>query len=163
MSKNIKNLQGLLAKLRREPHWVILAGSGLLLGLVSGGTSVSDTSGLLTLAARLAIALLIVLGLLYLCTRILQGTQEWLPAARQRKITLLETHSLGPRRALYLVRVGHQQFLLGATEHNLTLISEIIERTQQPASGMPTTNSEAIPIPFTTLLRQHLTNTHETQ
>lgn len=164
MSKPIKSPQELIAKLRREPHWA-LAGVGLFLAFVYGisGMSTPEAPGPLTLAARLAMALVVVLGLLYLGARILQGTRGWLPTARPRKITLQETLSLGPRRALYLVCVGNRQFLVGATEHNLTLISEITEETQQPAPAVTTSNAEALPVPFATLLTQHLTDIPKTR
>jgi flagellar protein FliO/FliZ len=62
------------------------------------------------LGTGLVIALL--LAFLWVLRRYVQGT----PAARaQRRVQILEAHSLGPRQRLVLVRVDGEDLLLGMT------------------------------------------------
>ncbi len=42
-----------------------------------------------------------------------------------RHITVIESTSLGPRRALYLVRVGERVLLLGASDATLSTLAEL--------------------------------------
>ena len=42
-----------------------------------------------------------------------------------RQVTLRETLHLSPRRAIHLVQVGEQTFLIGATDQAVTLISAV--------------------------------------
>lgn len=45
--------------------------------------------------------------------------------AHGRHITVLERTALGPRRALYLVRVGERVLLLGASDASLCTLAEL--------------------------------------
>lgn len=65
------------------------------------------------------------LGMLYLSLQALKRWKGWMPRSTTRQIMLRETLSLGPRRALHLVQVGEQQFLIAATDHQVTLISAV--------------------------------------
>ena len=55
-------------------------------------------------------------------------TRRLLPrlrAAGGRKISVLETAHIGPRRAVHLVQVGRRQFLLGSTREGIGMLSEV--------------------------------------
>lgn len=54
-----------------------------------------------------------------------------------RQLTLRETLHLSPRRAIHLVQVGDQVFLIGATDQAVTLISAVHPAAQPEFSSMP--------------------------
>jgi flagellar protein FliO/FliZ len=55
-----------------------------------------------------------------------------------RQMRLMESVRLSPKQALHLVSVGDQQFLIGATDQNVTLISQV-EVELEPAPAEVTT------------------------
>lgn len=59
-----------------------------------------------------------------------------------RHITVLERTALGPRRALYLVRVGERVLLLGASDASLCTLAEL---RPDELSTAPTTAPVAAP------------------
>jgi flagellar biosynthetic protein FliO len=71
----------------------------------------------------------IVLGLVFVAMRGLR----WLQRNRQQNVTggatinVLETTGLAPGRSLHLVVVGEKTLLLGATDHQITVLSELAD------------------------------------
>lgn len=81
------------------------------------------------IGGELALKLLLVIGLLYLALlglRWLQRGQRKL-AGHGAAIRVLETTSLASGRALHLVVVGEKTLLIGATDHQLSLLAELTE------------------------------------
>jgi flagellar biogenesis protein FliO len=82
----------------------------------------------LLVAAELGAKLILVIGLAYVVLaglRWLQGNRYKSPGASSATINVLETTGLGPGRALHLVVVGEKTLLIGATEHQLSLLTEL--------------------------------------
>jgi flagellar biosynthetic protein FliO len=44
-----------------------------------------------------------------------------------RRIHVVETVSLGPRKALHLVQIGHQQLLIGSTSEGITALADVTD------------------------------------
>ena len=74
-----------------------------------------------------ALLKLVVVLLLILVSAILarRWLQPGLHGKSVRQMRLLESVRLSPKQALHLVSIGDQQFLVGATDQNVTLISPV--------------------------------------
>lgn len=78
---------------------------------------------------ELALKLFLVLGLVYLA---LLGLR-WLQRGQRKLVTsgatirVLETAGLAPGRALHLIVVGEKTLLIGATDHQLSLLAELTD------------------------------------
>lgn len=74
-------------------------------------------------ALKLIGALIIILPLAYLATRLyalrLAGSR------RQRALRVVDAITLGPQRSIYLVEVGDRILVIAATQRHMTLLSEI--------------------------------------
>lgn len=137
-----------LALLQKRSSWPWLAaGLIFIVGLVLGNDHFSTQDSTTYLFGRTLMALTLTLGMLYLSLQALKRWKGWMPRSTARQIVLRETLSLGPRRALHLVQVGEQQFLIAATDHQVTLISAV-----PPTASAP--SDEALPISFAELLAQ---------
>jgi flagellar biosynthetic protein FliO len=109
-----------------------------------------DTSGIYadptSITVNVALRLLFVLAIIYLC----YAAYRWMQNRRviqqpKKRLSVVETVRLSPRQAVHIVRVGSQEFLVGATDQTMNLISEIenpettegemVEETQAPANG----------------------------
>ena len=44
---------------------------------------------------------------------------------RGKKIRVVETAYLGPRKAVHIVQIGNQQFLIGSTNENVTKLADV--------------------------------------
>lgn len=92
--------------------------------------------GLVDVVAKLAL----VLGLMYL---VLVGLR-WLQRGRRQSgagggttIRLLETVGLAPNRALHLINVGEKTLLIGATDYQVCLLTELPNVSAPPADDEP--------------------------
>jgi flagellar biosynthetic protein FliO len=60
-----------------------------------------------------------------------------------KKIRVLETTYLGPRKAVHLIQIGNQRLLIGSTNESITMLAHINEsmndilqqQENQPAEG----------------------------
>ncbi len=78
-------------------------------------------------------ALLLVLGLvffLYAMSR--RGFGSLLPGARSGQIRVVETRYLGPKKAVCLIEVRGQEFLLGVGSERVDLLSALGPKTPTP-------------------------------
>jgi flagellar biosynthetic protein FliO len=71
---------------------------------------------------KLVVVLLLILASAVFARRWLQ---PGIRAASVRKMRVMESVKLSPKQALHLVSVGDQQFLIGATDQSVTLISPV--------------------------------------
>lgn len=69
--------------------------------------------------------LVFVLGLVFLCFTTLKWWQTKRPGQLKKRLSVVETVTLNPRRAIHLIKVGSKEFLVGATDHSMNLISEV--------------------------------------
>lgn len=44
-----------------------------------------------------------------------------------KKIRIIETAHLGPRKAVHLLRIGNQQLLIGSTNESITMLADVTE------------------------------------
>ncbi len=102
------------------------------------------------------LALLLILGLLWILYRLYRRLEGRLPSlARPRRIQVVERASLGERRSLLLVSVGDEQFLLGATPQNLSLLARIdSDSIEEPSQAPQAVQSTAQIQPFQAVLEE---------
>jgi flagellar biosynthetic protein FliO len=101
----------------------VLAAAGVILYFAAGGDSSSDS--LAALAAQMLAKTALVLGLLFLT---LAGLKRWqTTGVRTRRLSVVETLRLSPRQSLHLVRVGERYLLIGASESQVSLLTEVTE------------------------------------
>lgn len=92
-------------------------------------SSPEDERPLWLSGGEFVLKLLVVIGLIYLA---LTGLR-WLQKNRQQVATggttvrVLETTGLAPGRSLYLVVVGEKTLLIGATDHHLSVLTELVD------------------------------------
>lgn len=103
-----------------------------------GNEAISTTTLFLNIFWKLGLVLL----LIYSAAIYLRRRQSGLHALRRKQIQVLETTHLSPHRALHLVKVGDQTYLIGATDHNIQLLSQVAEAQ----SHSPAETEEAIPL-----------------
>lgn len=86
----------------------------------------------------------VVIGLAYFTSRFLGHKMGQASVVGDNRI--LVTLALGPNRAVYIVEIAGKFFVLGVTEHNITLLEEITDSTrieklkQQPAAKTSASN-----------------------
>ena len=100
------------------------------------GSALSTFWTMLGIFWRLGLVLLIAYFSLYFLRR-WQG--NGLSRAR-KQLTVLESHHLSPRQAVYLIQVGEQTFFIGATDQSISLLSEVsltADETAASTAGLP--------------------------
>lgn len=114
--------------------------------------TVSTSALLLNVFLKLGLVLL----LIYSAAIYLRRRQNSGHPLSKKQIQVLETTHLSPHRALHLVQVGDHTYLIGATDHNIHLLSQVENPVFLPES------SEVLPIPslplpdFASFLRRSL-------
>ena len=79
-----------------------------------------------TIVFNVVLRLMLVLALIYLCF----GAYKWVQNKKsfsqpQKRLSVLETIRLSPRQSIHIVRVDRQEYLIGATDQTMNLLSEI--------------------------------------
>jgi flagellar biosynthetic protein FliO len=96
-----------------------------LVALRSVADHPGEESGLLT-ALDLGAKLLLVLVLIWTCALLLRAMQARATVSgRRRSVEVLEVTPLAQNRTLYLVQVGDQTLLLGATPTQITTLTRL--------------------------------------
>jgi len=92
---------------------------------LTGGSGFAGGSGKLFLRAMLAVLFVIVLGVgaIYVSRRLLPRIIN----APGKKIRVVETAHLGPKKAVHMIEVGNRRFLLGSTAENITKLADITD------------------------------------
>jgi|YNPBryulayer2012_1023412.scaffolds.fasta_scaffold00024_50 flagellar biosynthetic protein FliO len=104
--------------------------------------AVSTSALLLNVFVKLGVVLLLIYsGAIYLRRRQNSGHPLY-----KKQIQVLETTHLSPHRALHLVKVGDQTYLIGATDHNIQLLSQLESPVFLPekSDGFP---APSLPVP----------------
>jgi flagellar biosynthetic protein FliO len=121
----------------------LLAGIGILATILffalTGGNSSGDALEpaplyFVGVAVKLIAVLLLIVGGAIILKR-WQGRR--IPGKPGRQLRLLETVRLSPKQALHVVELGGQHYLIGATDQNISLLSQV-ELDQVEASGSET-------------------------
>lgn len=82
----------------------------------------TDASLFLSVSLKLGAVIALIYGSLFLLKRWQGGA---LMTARRKQLTIVETTRLSPRQALHVVKAGDRTLLVGATDQNLTLLTEL--------------------------------------
>jgi len=92
---------------------------------LTGGSGFAGGNGELFLRAMLAVLFVIVLGVgaIYVSRRLLPRIVN----APGKKIRVVETAHLGPKKAVHVLEVGNRRFLLGSTAENITKLADITD------------------------------------
>jgi flagellar protein FliO/FliZ len=120
---------------------VSLLATGIFVWLSSGADASSDP--LASTPLYLVGVLIKFIGVLLLIVVSALLYRRWMYLGPQsgaaRQLRLLETVRLSPKQVLYLVAVGDQQLLIGATDQNISLLSQLEGSfASTPAEGTQT-------------------------
>lgn len=102
---------------------------------------------------QMVFKILLVFALMFLLFAALRKWQNWHPGGTHKRLAVIETIRLSQRQAIHLVQVDARQFLIGATDQSLTLISELDNTEQTAAVTMSNQNQ---PGSFDSLVRSFL-------
>jgi flagellar biosynthetic protein FliO len=100
----------------------------------SSASMVDSTAWILGAILKFGIVLLLIYGAAILLRRWQVGGIK----KNNRRMQILEISALTPKRAIYLVQVDGQTFMLGATDQCVNLISEVIQ--MEAAAIEPSSN-----------------------
>ena len=101
------------------------------------GSDDNRVDGELFFKMTLMVLLVVVLGVaaIYLSKRFLPGFTR----LSGKKIQVCETVHLGPRKAIHLIKIGKQAFLIGSTNENITRLADVTDELSEvdlPAEPM---------------------------
>jgi flagellar biosynthetic protein FliO len=85
----------------------------------------SPDIGALFLRTMLAVLLVAVLG-----AAVIYVSKRFLPRITNlagKKIHVIETIHLGPRKAVHLLKIGNRQLLIGSSSENITMLADITD------------------------------------
>ncbi|MGB9639377.1 MAG: flagellar biosynthetic protein FliO [Anaerolineales bacterium] len=101
----------------------------------------------------------LVLLLIYSSVIILRRLQTSQNLRLRKGIKIIETTHLSPHRAIHLVQVANQIYLIGATDHEVTLLSKVDDADLNASLLMDNQTQEKNPLPipaFTTVFVENL-------
>ncbi len=79
------------------------------------------------LIAKAVFSLLIITGLIYFILRFFLKGQRWM-TKQEGLIQIIGTHPLAPNKYIQIVEIGNKLLVLGVSEHNINLLTEIIDK-----------------------------------
>ncbi len=121
--------------LKRLPAWawglVFLGVLGAAALAATPDTSAASNPNISTpfetagMALGVFLKLALVIALIYASLYLLRRWKGILPGAPVRQLAVMETLRLSPRQSLHLVKVSDRLVLIGATDQNLSLLTEV--------------------------------------
>lgn len=120
-------MASLLARFRSNPRlrWTAFGAGGLVAIALLAVSLTVEPDSLAGLTAQMVAKTALVLGLMFLTLAWLKRWQA--SGARAKQLAIVETLRLSPRQALHLVRVGERVLLLGASDAQVSLLTEVNE------------------------------------
>jgi len=116
--------------------------------------AVSTSALLLNVFLKLGLVLLLIYsGAIFLRRRQSNGHPLY-----KKQIQVLETTHLAPHRALHLVKVGDQTYLIGATDHSIQLLSPVENAALLPEKSEVLPSSSLPLSDFATFFLRSLNN-----
>ena len=120
---------------RTQPRWlqsvVIVAVCVLLVvgiwlssqtyGEKSSSEIVNSSAWMINVLLSFVLVILLIIGSAIVARRWMLGGVQ----SKERRMQVLETLVLNPKRALHIVKVGDQMLLIGATDQSINLLSEL--------------------------------------
>jgi flagellar biosynthetic protein FliO len=94
-------------------------------GGIGAGVSTFGLGDWFGLLARLALVVLVIWGAVYAMRWYVRRVNGGGLGARAKQLRILESHALGPNRALHLVRLGDHAVLIGVTPERITSLIQI--------------------------------------
>jgi flagellar biosynthetic protein FliO len=116
---------------------VSILATGILLSFGSGSETTSDPLGstpfyFVGAFVKLLVVLLLIVG----CSLIFRRWLQVGPGGKSvRQMRLIETIRLSPKQALHLIVVGDQKLLIGATDQNVSLITQVEDAFNPTPAG----------------------------
>ncbi|MCE1253009.1 MAG: flagellar biosynthetic protein FliO [Anaerolineae bacterium] len=93
--------------------------------LQNNNLGLSEAPSTFDITLDVILKIFFVFGLIYACFALLRMWQKKQPGQVQSRLKIIETVRPSARQTFYLVRVDSQEFLVGATDQSMNLISEI--------------------------------------
>lgn len=87
----------------------------------SSSELVDSTGWMISVFLKLLLVIMLIIGAAIVAKRWMSGAVQ----GKTRQMQVIETLPLNPKRALHIIKVGNQTLLIGATDQNITLISEL--------------------------------------
>jgi flagellar protein FliO/FliZ len=81
------------------------------------------------LIVKAVFSLLIITALIYFILRFFLKGQRWI-TKQQKFIQTIATHSLTPNKYIQIVEIGNKLLVLGISEHNINLLTEIVDKEE---------------------------------
>jgi flagellar protein FliO/FliZ len=117
---------------------------------VGGAKTVSDTGSSSTAGfGRLAIGLVIVIALIFVVRWIMRRANGTKRPTGSGKLAVVATTTLGPNRAVHLLRVGSELVLVGSAEHSVTPIRVYNEAESAALTAELEPEEKFAPLPTT--------------
>jgi len=82
---------------------------------------------LFVLIVKAIFSLVIITVLIYFILRFFLKSQRWI-TKQQGLIQIIATHPLAPNKYIQIVEIGNKLLVLGVTEHNINLLTEIADK-----------------------------------
>ena len=130
MLKDPSRWRSQFKSLKPSIQWIVgLTGAGMIFLIIWGGFNPQNDSANGNTFAALGLDVFLKLGivliLIYASAHLLRKFGITGISQKTRHLSISETLSLSPRRALYIIKVGEQKLLIGATDQNITLIKQL--------------------------------------
>lgn len=109
------------------PAYTVLAASQQLNLDAVADPQVTPMPSMVSLFFRLFISLIIIVGLAYLMMKLLRKNMKVL--SRGLNINVLDQYAFSLNKGIYITQIAGKVYVLGVTDHNINLISEITDET----------------------------------
>ena len=104
----------------------VLAASGELNLDIADDPQIVPMPSMIGLFLRLIVSLVIIVGLAYLTVKVLRKNIRVL--SRGTAINVLDQYAFSLNKAVYITQIAGRVYVLGVTDHNISLITEITDR-----------------------------------
>ncbi len=99
-------------------------------GLENVGQNTLDTGDALkTLVTSILVIVVFGVAAVYVAKKVMPKVS----AAMGKELRVVESIGLGPRKQVYILKVGSKKLLIGAANESITFLADITEATSQPA------------------------------
>ncbi|MFH1144389.1 MAG: flagellar biosynthetic protein FliO [Candidatus Eisenbacteria bacterium] len=134
----------------------LLNGPAFADALASSPAPFAPSTG--AMLVRVALALALVLGLLYAVLHLYRkAARSGGKAAGQHEIQIVSQRSLGPRTSLALVRIAGESLLIGVTPQQITALGKVVAAQAESAGEAvriaPVPAPDELPTPFESTLQ----------
>jgi len=134
------------------PAYLVMAASEKLNLDAVADPQVNPMPSIQSLFLKLFVSLIIIIGLTYLTMKLLRKNMKVLSKAAN--INVLEQFAFSINKGIYITEIAGRVYVLGVTDHNINLITEITDETVIDEIAAKAKEREAEPIiPFSIMER----------